>query len=353
MKRRPNQTLLASLPLRRALRTTIVVLLALIFSHYYSRTHTFWLTIVAALLTQTELGFPIHQGLQRFFWIILLFFAGGQLALWAHTPWVLPLAVLCAATLTAYRYAYCASRYSGLHFSLFILIILLLTLIFPAPLLSTAYLLDILMGAALGLSATVLLFRDQPDLEFPKRMVPLLQDLSEYLGALTALLLGEENAAQLAQHKRDALEKRWAHKDQAFPLWVFEPGFNPALKPGQYYFAVHVGQVTEILFALNHYARHPFPQDLLNQFNFTLRDSTRRSQELLSHLTLLLEGRTPRFTETDFISDLPALDEAFQSKIQLSLELLDLSRDYIYMAAFIRYLKDLRLQLLKLASTLS
>jgi hypothetical protein len=299
------------------------------------------------------LGFPVHQGLQRFFWIIILFFVGGQAGIWLHTGWGLPTLIIALASLTAYDYAYHSRRYLGLHFSLLVLILLLLTLLLPAAFLSPAYLQDIFMGAAIGLASTVFFFPDQPDREFPKRVTPLLRDLSGYLGALLSVLLQEPESEAHAERKRSAVEKRWVNKDETFPVWVFETGFNPALKPGQYFFVVHLGRVTEILFALHHFARHSFPEDLMAEFTPVIRASVEQSQELLAQLSALLEGKKLAFSQTDFISDLPALDECFQSKIKLSLELLDISRDYVYLASFIRYLKDLRLQLLQLAATLS
>lgn len=341
----------SSLAMRRALRATVVVFLAIIFSHYILKASSFWLPVAALLLTQIELGFPLYRGLQRFFWLILLFGLGGQLALWVqHLPLLLLPTLLVTVILTSYRYADHAYRYLGLHFSLLALSVLVLSLLLPVQFLNSAYLWDLVIGGAVGLGGAVFLFPDRPDLEFPKRVVPLLQDLSAYLGALIALLLREEGAEDGVQSKRQALERRWANKDEAFPVWVFETGFNPALKPGQYFFVVHLGQITEILFALHYFARHSFPSALLSELGPQLRDSAGRSQELLSNLILLLKGAPLPLSQTDFAADLPVLEDAFQSKIQLSLELLDISRDYIYLAAFIRYLKDLRLQLLQLAS---
>lgn len=352
MKKRLSR-LLTSFAFRRGLRGACTIFLALIISYYFSRTHTFWLTIVAALLMQTEVGFPLHQGLQRFFWVLILFFVGGQAGIWLQASGVLPAVILVLTTLTAYEYACHARRYLGLHFSLLVLIVLLLTLLLPAPFLSPSYLVDIFIGATLGLGATVLLFPDQADREFPKRVLPLLRDLSGYLDALIAVLLREPGSEALASDQRNAVESCWANKDEAFPVWVFETGFNPELAPGQYFFVVHLGRVTEILFALHHFARYAFPEDLLQEFAPVIQDSVKRSQELLADLSVLLEGQKLTLSQTDFIADLPALDERFQSKIKLSLELLDVSRDYVYLAAFIRYLKDLRLQLLQLAATLS
>lgn len=345
--------LFSSLAIRRAIRSACTIFLALMISYYFSRTHSFWLTIIAVLLMQTEVGFPLHQGLQRFFWIIILFFVGGQIGLWlSGTVW-LPLVMIALVTLAAYLYASFSLRYLSLHFSLLALVFLLLTLLFPAPFLSPAYWVDIFIGATLGLGSTLLFFPDRADLEFPKRLAPLLCDLSDYLGALVDVLLRQPEAEAKLTEKRNAIERIWANKDEAFPVWVFEAGFNPALKPGQYFFVVHVGRVTEILFSMHYFASHAFPADLLQEFATVIRDSAERSQELMMNLVVLLEGQKLPLSETDFMTDLPALDEQFQSKIKLSLELLDISRDYVNLAAFIRYLKDLRLQLLQLAGTLS
>jgi hypothetical protein len=338
---------------KRALQNAGGIFLAMILSHYFSKTASFWMTGMAAILLQAELGAPLHQGLQRFFWAIILFFVGGQTGVLFHASAGLPYIVVGISTVSAYCYAFYSRRYLGLHFSLLVLIVSLLTLLLPPSFMSVDYLYDLLLGAALGLLSTLLIFPDKADVEFPKRVLPLLKESSDYLGALLDLMLRVPGSEVSALHKREAIERIWANRAAFLPVWVFETGFNPALKPGQYFFVVHLGQLTEILFALHHLARHEFPVDLLDSFSKTLRDSTGRSQELLANLCTLLAGKKLSFSETDFIADLPMLDESFQAQIKLSLELLDISRDYVYLAAFMRYLKDLRLQLLQLAETLS
>ena len=340
--------------LKRALRTAVALLLALVATYYFSKVSTFWVAVMALLLTQTEMGLPLHQSLQRFFWAVLTFFLGTLSVEVLTTGLPLFLLLTCAAALLAYWYAYTSRRYLSLHFPLLLLIILLLSIVFPVASIDLPYVVaDILFGAFIALSCIVLIFPDKPDLEFQKRVQPVLKDFSHYLASLVSLLLQEAEAAKYAQSKRAAVELIWANKDDYFPVWVFEAGFNPALKAGQYYFVVHLGQISEILFAMHHFARHPFERALLQDFVVPLNVAVAGTQDLLENVLVLLSGKKLTRSNPNFIDDILALEEQFRSTFHLSLEMLDLSRDYIYLAAFIRYLKDLRLQLLQLAAALT
>jgi|GEM_PF-3239642 len=338
-------------PWKPTLRSVLAVSLALFINHYFLKTPHYWLPLTAAILAQTELAYPVYYSLRRLLWILFAFYLGIQLRPWLPELWQLPLMITAISTLTAYGYAYTSRRYLGLHFSLLLMIVLLLTFLMPLAIADTSTFFDILIGGALGVGTILLIWPDKPAVEFPKRVIPLLQACSDYMQALMSLVLREDQAETETQLTRQALEQRWANKEDYFPVWVYEAGFNPALKAGQYYFVVHLGQITEILFAMHHFARYEFPQDLLNPFVQSLYDCTQHSQELMTNIMSLLEGKKLAFSKTDFIGDIHSLEEHFRSAVPLSLELLDISRDYVYLAAFIRYLKDLRLQLLQLAAT--
>ncbi len=236
------ERLFNSFPARRALRCAAAIFTALILTYYFSRTQSFWLPLVTLLLLQTELGFPLHQGLQRFFWILILFFIGGQAGIWLQFTWGLPVALCALVTLTAYDDASHSRRSPGLHFSLMMLIVLLLTLLLPLSSPNPAYLFDIFLGAILGLGATLIFFPDQPDQEFPKKIAPLMADLSGYLGSLVDLMLQEPQSGASVEKLRLAVLKRWANKEEDFPIRVFEAGFNPSLNPCPLFVGVHGGR---------------------------------------------------------------------------------------------------------------
>jgi len=142
-----------------------------------------------------------------------------------------------------------------------------------------------------ALLQTLLIFPDKPDLEFPKRVLPLLKIYPPICRADGTFTPRKPSRSSLSLPERATLERTWANRDDYFPVWVFEPGFNPALRPGQYFFVVHLGQISEILFALNHFVRHQFEPELLRRLAPPLRAAVLRTQELFLNIIALLEGK--------------------------------------------------------------
>lgn len=335
---------------RRAFRSAFAIALALILGQYFSPTHSFWLAIITLLVTQSELGLPFHQSLRKALWILIILLVSMTSMSTLPPEWQPWLGLVVVAS-AAYTYAYCSRRYLSLHFSLLLLMVLLLALLFPASNTQLSYLYDALGGVFLGLLATLLVFPDKADLEFSERVLPLMKALSHYLAELGQAFL-EQPKSTLAPKQRQAVETLWANRDEYFPVWVFEPGFNPLLRPGHSYVVIHLGQITEILFALNHLARHRFKDELFQRLMPGLKDCFRHSEELFTPIQTVLQGKKLILKPSDYVEDLAALEKDFRSQVELSLELLDLSRDYVYLAALLRTLKDLRLKLLEIASTL-
>ncbi|HVY53021.1 MAG TPA: hypothetical protein VHA13_00695 [Gammaproteobacteria bacterium] len=329
------------------MRCVTAVLLALVSTYYLSMSHTFWLCFAALLITQTEIALPLHQMILRALQVILVsilfsFIPAGYTML----------AILILYPLLAYSFAFKRRIHAVLNLFLMMLLIAFVATM-PIAFINMYYLLDIIMGAAIGIACNLLIFPDKAAQEFSKRVVPIIKSNAEYFTALLSVLVQRDVDAERLQLSKRAVENYWAKRDILFPIWVFEPGFNPLLKPGQYYFAVHLGQVTEILFALQHFVRHSFEAELLAKFVPALQESMQYTQKLFDHLTILLEGKKPGVIEHDTMADILILEEGFRQNVGVSLELLDISRDYVYLAAIIRYLKDLRSQLLQLIATLN
>lgn len=336
-------------PLYRALRSTTAVLLALILGYYVMPTHCFWIMIVATLLTQTEMGLPFHQTLQRSLSIIVVLLVGTEVLIYLPTD-ELPALLIMMMTALAYSYACTARRYLSLHFPLLIMVVSLVVVLIPIPTLQAWNFLGVVLGAAIAMISTLVIFPDQTDLEFTRRVLPLLEGLATYLAELGELLL-HKKSLPLHDKSRAVLENLWGNRDDYFPVWVFEPGYNPALRAGQYYFVIHLGQATEILFAMSHLARHDFAAEYLAAMTEPIAACMAGTQALFIHLIGLLKGGKLILTQEDYIEDVVALEESFRKSTPISLEFIDLSRDHLCLVGFIRYLKDLRRQLLQLVFT--
>lgn len=337
-------------PWKRALRNTAAVILAMVVGKFFLSGTAFWTVMVVMLLTQTELGLPLQQSLRRGLWLIIFVVTLTQGML------VLPPAVVWASAILlitglSYGYAYTSRRYLSLHFPLLLLMILLILLI-PASVIPTPNIRDVVLGVLCAVISIIMIFPDRPDQEFASRILPLLSSLSAYFAELMACL-GNTTKLSNVQAARARVQMLYANRDEYFPVWVFEPGFNPVLHPGQYYFVVHLGQMTEILFAMNHLVRQAYEPGLFNPFLNVFEKCAVDTQNLFRHLQALLRGEQPAPLDDASGADIKVLEEKFRALINIQLEWLDFFPEQAYLAALIRYLKDVREQLLKLIATLT
>lgn len=330
-----------------ASRSAIAVFISLMASYFLPQ-HTFWLPLSAILMTQIELGLPLHQMLQRAIAMMITLAITMQVFTFISFPYS-AMIMISAITCLAYWYAYTSRRYLSLHLPSLILIVFAFVG-WPADHDLMVFLKDMAIGSAIGITSTLLIFGDKPDIEFPLRVVPLLMAAKNYFAHLIDFLLNPQQRE--VSSSRELIEALWSNRDLNFPIWVFEPGFNPMLRAGHHYFVVHLGQVTEILFALHHLARHRFEAALIDNLRSPLTKYVENTLELFANIAQLLEGKELTESRTNFIEDMTSLEESFKAQVDISLELLGISKDYVYLAALMRYLKDLRGQLLQLAFTL-
>lgn len=332
-----------------ALRSTTAVIVSLTASYFIPQA-SFWLPLSTLLVTQIELGLPLHQMLQRVFVIMLI------LVITMQVFTVIPLScsnsiMIAATTGLAYWHAYSSQRLVALPPSL-----LILTMVafagWPSINDSLPFLQDIIIGSVIGIASTLLIFADKPDAEFLSRVVLLLQAAQGYFNYLIKSFLSpSEHTATVTP--RMLVEELWSNRDLTFPVWVFESGFNPKLKPGYRYFLIHLGQIAEILFALHDLARYQFDETLFTKFKDSLLKYEAANQELFASIIQFLEKKGKSISiASDFMADVIDLEKYFKANVNVSLELLDISPDYVRLAALVRYLKDLRSQLLQLGSTL-
>lgn len=279
---------------RYGARFVFAITLSFIVSYYFSLSHEFLIPITAILAMLTTVGNALHQGLQRF----LLMLAIVIVASWAL---------------------------GSMH-------------------LLYARAFDVSLGAIIGILTNLFLFPERADVAFREALIPILTVYQQYFLAIINLLLDKTAAEDKKMLTENILFK--------LPRWVYKPGFNIFLRKGQQYFLLKTEQTADILFSMHYLARQQYAATLLHEVREPLLQCAKRVEEFFSALIMVLELKKLSEAVTDFAEDINELEKVLQRIVPLPLDLLDISKDYTYLAAFIYDLKDLHQVMLKLAEAL-
>jgi len=290
--------------IKRLLSITLAFLISAVISYYFSKSEYYWMPIATLFVMQTSLGAPLRQGLLRFFLFLFTVIAGTGIILFIHPA----------------------------SFSIFY---------------ARGY--DISVGALIGIVSNLIIFPIHIDVLFRKELVLVLNSYANYLASILDLLLQKENAKEGAENKKQCVEKVVL---QFSPTWVYTPGFSVDLRQGYRHFLVMTGRLEQILFSLHHIARHPFSPVFLKDMNSPLISYVDHANKILQAIVTLLNLKKITEALDDLSDEVRILEKEFQTQVPFSIELLSLSKDYIYFAALIADLKDFRKTLLFLAEAL-
>ncbi len=266
---------------------------ALLANHYYAMTTGFLLPITTVYVMQTQIGNAFLQGIKRFILVAVLVL----------------IASMCVFSMRFFYWA--------MH--------------------------DVLLGALIGIVANVIIFPRRADIEFRQTVLPLALCYKAYFRDTIELLFDNNRNTGNANMERHF---------QSLPEWVYELGFDSGLQKGYRFFLMKFEQIGEVLFALHHLARYEYDQELLDDLQLPLMTCKESIDEYLSAIISVLQLKKLTNTKNNLEKDIDELEKKFHLLVPLSLELLDMKRDYVCLAQLIYYFKDLRKLLLKLGETL-
>ncbi|MHB1948917.1 MAG: FUSC family protein [Gammaproteobacteria bacterium] len=331
--------------MKRSVIYAFAVFMAVILSEYFAFFEKYWTPIVAIVVMQTTIGVALRQGIQRGLVIILSVGFATYLALWVvKEPILIALLVTLAFSISCYFSMKISSHYYGISIPFIVAIFVLLSMLLPLKTEQIIYqrLYDITLGAAIGIGVNALVFPLRVDVEFRKEMVAVLNAFSNDLNLIMDLLF-KKNAETAPSLSLQTV---------SVPEWIYLSGLSYSLRQGHRHFLIMVERVEQILFSMHHLARYRFDPVLLKDLHDPLLTFVGQAHNTLRALTTVLNLNTLKEGISDLNEEMQQLEKAFKKIVPLSLELLDMSKDYVYLAAFIQDLKDLQLTLFKLAQAL-
>jgi hypothetical protein len=343
-----------SLSVRRALSAALGIFVAVILDHYFSKMQECWVPLSALIMMQMTIRTSLRLALQRFIVIILAVFVGSVVAQLINDHLIMNILVVATFVMACYLHERYYFRARLLSVPLIVAVVVLIMLA-PFPVTHVLYprMQDALLGGVIGLVSGLLFFPGRADVDFRTSIITILQAYKNYLLAIADVLFQEGGEAnEHIKAKKMEVERVLQIQRAFFPDWVYEAGFNVALREGHRHFLVRTEQAGEILFALQHVARYQINAELLDKLRQPIMHSVEQTRVIIEALVTLLDLKKLEEPLPDFAEDMHALEDFFHKTVALPLELLDISQDYVHLAAFIYDLKDLQKMLLKLAEAL-
>ncbi len=280
--------------IRYMINLVVTMSLAFILNYYFAETDVFLIPLTAIYVMQTAIGNAFYQGMQK----LLLVFA-----------------IITAASLQIYSMSF---FYMLAH--------------------------DVLIGSAVGIMTNLVFPPQKPDKEFRESILPAIKTLNDYFSMIIDQLLQQDSS----HFDNTALENVLLK----LPDWVYEPGFNNALQTGYRFFLMKVEQMSDVLMSMHHLARYQYDKELIAKIRPTLLHYVEHVNQFFISIVTVLELKVLSEEPSDLEHEMTELQNHLFTIVPSSLELLDMRRDYVYLAAFIYDLKELRNLLLKMGEAL-
>ena len=338
--------------LKRSLSVALAVLIALLASSYLKLPEKYWVPITTLLVMQTAIGVIIRHGARRYLIIVAGIVVSTIIALGVKSSfWMMPVAIVLFG-LCCYYSKRDTLNYSVLSGPFLLGLIFLIALLVPAQPILYQRLYAVTVGAGIAILANLIIFPVHPDVEFRQKVISVLRSYSEYLRAIFHLLYKDVDALKLVASERDKVEEMLLAQSVYFPVWVYEPGVVMALRQGHRHFLIMVERIAQTLFSMHHEARYEFDPVLLEDLKIPLEDFIRQVENIINALIAVMNLNRLSEGQSDLEEEIIVLEKSFKTAVPLPLEVLDISPEYIYLAAFVANAKDLRAALINLGGAL-
>ena len=193
--------------------------------------------------------------------------------------------------------------------------------------------------------------------DFFAGVIPAIDALTDYVRNLIEAIrqpdLLENDLLLPAEH---VVIKSFLPSHSTYPEWVYRAGFNPGLRSGFRYFLIQLEHALDVCFSLTYWLSQPNVLADQGELAQLMCASLKINIDLLAGLSRTMQhhaDKTLRPTNdvvVDLVSDVVALEGALQRLVPPSIELLDMSAEYVTATALVRDVKDLREVLLLLVA---
>jgi hypothetical protein len=325
--------------LRRAFTISIAILIAVICDRYYSLCREFLIPLATFFLMQMAVRTNLRHVLQGFFSLICIALVGSLISLLHQTILTNSMLVI-IFMISGYIYNSYSLKTRAFSISFVFAMFILLMVSLSSTLSLFSRLHDIVLGGIIAIVCHVVFFPPRADVDFRMGVISILKAYTIYLSSVIDLLLRQPGHS--AGTQKIAVEKILQSQQAHFPDWVYETGFNPTLQQGHRHFLVRVEQLGQMVFALHQIARQDINSYLLANFKSSLLNCVAQIKKIIAIVIARLQLENPVTDLVDISEAISQLEETYRKVVEVPLELIDLTPDYIAISAVIYVLKDIR-----------
>lgn len=283
--------------LKKGLKYTIVLTLALVISYYYSHAEKIWLVLSSFLVMQTRVNLTLRGGILIYIGLVLTVLLGSS--------------VLHEITMMQAR------------------------------------LYDVTIGAFVGILGNLILFPTRIDEHFRYHLGVLLKWDLIYFENMINVFLKKQSPDKLSAYS-SSIQKILISDD--FPIWLYETGFNDRLQLGYSHFLMMTERLTQILLSMDYLVQHHFPTN--NNLETSLQEWMESVKEIMNAMITLFHLQKVVEPLSDLQMELSAVEKEVKTLIPNELSLKDLKKQTLWLASFVLCLRDIRLVMIKLGQSL-
>lgn len=339
---------------RHTLRCALVVAIAGTAGYVFDAENVVWMVIGALIVLQTSRGTPARQGLHALFAAVAATAAGFLLSRYVtQLEWFL----LIVAVITLLPTIILMMRQPESY------LVMLQWLLPPQVMITAACwpagdemvlahrVMMMIAGGVIGILSSLLILPVMPYWEFRMGLGPILDALIKYSRELEKFMLDRtlENPLEKRLLK---IESVLCARRNEYPEWVFETGFNRNLRSSFRYVLVQLERVTDAFFSLDYHARQKMDEELFAEISPQLAVVLNKNVALLNIIREFFAGEAITQTNENFTHDITEVQQSLRNSLPGSVELLDLSQDYVNMTALARDVIDIRELLLQILTGL-
>jgi len=206
-----------------------------------------------------------------------------------------------------------------------------------------------MLGGAIGLIGSYVIFPVKLYSEFKLSLLPILHALIEYAKAQRSYFNVKSN--DLTKQKYD-LQILFVASGNNYPDWIYEPGFNPALRSGFRYFLIKIERVIELFYSIDLCLHDEKLKSIISILEKEIDVVIEKNQELLTIIYNYFSNKIMDIGASDYVSDMVDLEKKLQKHIPLQIEVLDISPEYICLTSLVKNLKNTREVLIDMLAAL-
>jgi hypothetical protein len=307
------------------------------------------------MVVQTSRGTPAHQGLYTLFILIIAVIISFVLS-----QYILKLEILLSLLLSiVFFFSLLKMLLYPENYQKILRWLLPAMVILPATLWPAANEMELAnrvmmmaIGGMLGIFSSLIIFPLRPYWEFRIALTPMMDALIKYSSELEKYIQNNQGAVRILEKRLLKIENILRSRRNQYPEWVFEPGFNRNLRSSFRYILVQMERVTDAFFSLDYHARQPVDTELLADIAPQIIVVLSKNVELLKIIRAFFANESVDQSLENFTSDITNVHQAMQNLMPGSIELLDVTPDYVNLASLARDVIDIRELLLQIITGL-